>query len=349
MRGAFGLLRRFIELPRNDEWGESTHNSVIARLAFGKAWQSKKSARSANLYKNKRRNLQNLLKTNDGSFSLYSDIYKDFYHSTKDGAILETLYKHIIPTFGLLSANRNANPRANHNAKIANHNANLITNLSSKNPIKILDICFGLGYNALFSLAFAKRANIAISVHSVELHLLENLRNFAYPKILLHYLPLKEILDPLFLRGAWGNEKLSIYLHKGDAKDYIKNLAHQKPQNSTFDIIYQDAFSPTKNAELWDLVHFQNLFALLKNNGAISTYSTSKKVREICQNVGFEVYNMRCGNLKNGTILRKDSRESKIRESKICESKIRESHATQSQNATKSIKIECISLDKVCF
>lgn len=260
------------------------------------------------------------LKTQDGSFSLYSETYKDFYHSTKDGAILETLYKHIIPTFGLLSANLNANHLP-------------------KNPIKILDICFGLGYNALFSLAFAKRVNISIVIYSMELHLLEQLRSFAYPKILFHYLPLQEIIDSLFLRGAWESKNLSIYLHKGDAKDYIAHLAKQKPQNATFDIIYQDAFSPTKNAELWDESHFKNLFALLSQNGAISTYSTSKKVREICQNIGFEVYNMQCGNLKNGTILRKILGES------LCES-----HATQSPNVIKSpqsIKIECITLDKI--
>ena len=266
---------------------------------------------------------QNLLKTKDGSFSLYSDAYGDCYHSAKDGAILETLYKHIIPTFALINAESTLESAESHANNIAestpdspdSHAKHIAESVEStldfpdsthQNPIKILDICFGLGYNALFTLAFAKRENIALSVHSVELHLLENLRTFAYPKILSHYLPLREILDALFLRGAWESGHLSIYLHKGDAKDYIQHLAHQKLQKFTFDIIYQDAFSPTKNAELWDLAHFQNLFALLKNNGAISTYSTSKKIREICKGIGFKVYNMRCGNLKNGTILRKN-------------------------------------------
>lgn len=232
--------------------------------------------------------MQNLLKTQDGSFSLYNDIYGDFYHSTKDGAILETLYKHIIPTFGLVCENLDSA---------------LYFAIDSA-PIKVLDICFGLGYNALFTLAFAKRLNIAVSIHSVELHLLENLRDFCYPKILFRYLPVREILDALFSRGAWECGNLYISLHKGDARDYLVHLVRQ---NRSFDIIYQDAFSPSKNAELWDETHFQNLFALLKNNGAISTYSSAKKVRKICQSVGFQVYNMKWGNLKNGTILRKNS------------------------------------------
>ena len=273
------------------------------------------------------------LRTKDGSFSLYSEKYGDFYHSTKDGAILETLYKHIIPTFALICDSHNP-----HSALLdsADKSVNLNANLAPKNPIKILDICFGLGYNALFSLAYAKKCGIALKIHSVELHLLESLRDFAYPKILSHYLPLREILDALFLRGAWECENLSLHLHKGDAKNYLQNLvdSRSKGKSQSFDIIYQDAFSPSKNAELWDLSHFQNLYALLNQNGAISTYSSAKKVREICQKVGFEVYNMQCGNLKNGTLLRK----------------IHTSQAPQiAQNIqiAKKIQIECIKLQKI--
>lgn len=249
------------------------------------------------------------LKTKDGSFSLYSEKYGDFYHSTKDGAILETLYKHIIPTFAFVCDSPNHKDLA-------------------QNPIKILDICFGLGYNALFSLAFAKKCGIAVKIYSVELYLLESLKDFAYPKILLHYLPLREILDSLFLRGAWESENLSLYLHKGDAKIYLQNLAdsHQNSESQTFDIIYQDAFSPTKNAELWDKTHFQNLHALLKNDCVISTYSSNKKMREICQNLGFTIYNMQCGNLKNGTIIRKNPSDSQ---------------------SPQTLQIDCIKLEKI--
>ena len=252
------------------------------------------------------------LKTKDGSFSLYSEKYGDFYRSTKDGAILETLYKHIIPTFAFVCDSPNHKDLA-------------------QNPIKILDICFGLGYNALFSLAFAKKCGIAVKIYSVELHLLESLKDFVYPKILLHYLPLHEILDSLFLRGAWESENLSLYLHKGDAKIYLQNLAdsRQNSESQTFDIIYQDAFSPTKNAELWDKTHFQNLHTLLKNDCAISTYSSNKKMREICQNLGFTIYNMQCGSLKNGTIMRKNSSDS------------------QDSQSPQTLQIDCIKLEKI--
>lgn len=233
--------------------------------------------------------MQNLLKTKDGSFSLYSEKYKDFYHSTKDGAILETLYKHIIPAFSI-------------NAESALDSTSALL----QNPIKILDICFGLGYNALFSLAFARRLGISVEIHSVELNLLQSLRTFAYPKILQFYLPLDEILEGVFGCGAWHSGNLALFLHKGDAKDYLKALVEQ---SQIFDIIYQDAFSPTKNAELWSEEHFCKLFSLLHSKGVVSTYSSSKKVREICRKCGFEVYSMQSGNLKNGSIFCKNLNE----------------------------------------
>lgn len=256
------------------------------------------------------------LQTRDGSFSLYNAQYGDFYHSQKDGAILETLYKHIIPAFGLILANPRSNSHFNQSS-----NRNF--------PIKILDICFGLGYNALFSLAYAKRLGIFAEICSVELHLLTNLREFCYPRILRNTLNLDEILSAIYENGEWQGDFGALYLHKGDCKAYLADLTRE-----SFDIIYQDAFSPSKNPTLWDEAHFKNLYALLKKNGVITTYSSAKKVRQITQNVGFEVYNMQCGNLKNGTILRKNSRES---------------YTTQSQNATQSTKqsakIECIALE----
>jgi len=60
--------------------------------------------------------------TADGSFTAYSEIFDEHYHSVKDGALKETLYKHIYPAFKLTP---------------------------KKESYKILDICFGLGFNSL--------------------------------------------------------------------------------------------------------------------------------------------------------------------------------------------------------
>ena len=61
--------------------------------------------------------------TNDGTLTLKSEKYNECYHSS-EGAVTETLYKHIYPAFSVVD----------------------------KDEIKILDICFGLGYNTFLSI-----------------------------------------------------------------------------------------------------------------------------------------------------------------------------------------------------
>ncbi|MDQ7068964.1 MAG: hypothetical protein Q9M40_13930 [Sulfurimonas sp.] len=57
----------------------------------------------------------------DGSYTAYSKEYDEHYHSTKDGALKESLYKHVIPMFSVVH----------------------------KSEVHILDICYGLGFNTL--------------------------------------------------------------------------------------------------------------------------------------------------------------------------------------------------------
>ena len=59
--------------------------------------------------------------TNDGSVGLYSPEFKDIYHSTT-GALTEAYEKFIMPVD--------------------------IENLLAKDSIKVLDICYGIGYNS---------------------------------------------------------------------------------------------------------------------------------------------------------------------------------------------------------
>ena len=60
------------------------------------------------------------VRTRDGSFTIYSPEYNEHYHSLKDGALKESLYKHIIPAF---------------------------EHVQELSEVNILDICFGIGFN----------------------------------------------------------------------------------------------------------------------------------------------------------------------------------------------------------
>lgn len=214
-----------------------------------------------------------LIYTDDGSISAYNDAYNDYYHDRK-GALIESIYKHIIPAFSIID----------------------------KTYIRILDICFGLGYNALLSLAFAKKANIKVDLYSVEsdLSLLQTLYSFPYPKVLSNYLEINRILDCINEDQCFVDSNITLRVFRGDAVEFIKTL-----NSNFFDIIYQDAFSPSKNKSLWSREHFLSLYKILADIGIVTTYSSASNVRNIANLCGFSIFDMQFGCLKNGSLFAK--------------------------------------------
>ncbi len=215
-----------------------------------------------------------LIYTADGSISAYNDAYNDYYHDRK-GALFESIYKHIYPAFHIIN----------------------------KPHIRILDLCFGLGYNSLLTLVFAKRINVQVEIYSVEsdLLLLESLYNFPYPKIISNYLDISNIIkainnDMVFMDY---NVKLSVF--RGDAIDFLHFL-----KDCIFDIVYQDAFSPSKNPLLWNKSHFLSLYEILCNQGVITTYSSAQHIRNIAKECGFGVFDMKFNSFKNGSLFTKN-------------------------------------------
>ena len=166
------------------------------------------------LYNPKKRLKKEFVKTKDGSFTLYSSEFDECYHSTNDGAFNESLYKHVIPAFSFFK---------------------------EKDELKILDICFGLGFNTLTTLFYIKQNNLSKKLHIIspefDKELVQSLRNFDYPK---EFEPFKNIIYTLSKNFFYKDEKLEIEILLGDAREEIKKI------DTTFDIIYQDAFSPKK-------------------------------------------------------------------------------------------------------
>jgi len=46
--------------------------------------------------------LHTLTLSDDGSYTAYSKEYDEHYHSTKDGALKESLQKHVIPAYDFI-------------------------------------------------------------------------------------------------------------------------------------------------------------------------------------------------------------------------------------------------------
>ncbi len=218
-----------------------------------------------------------MVQSKDGSFTAYSREYDEHYHSTRDGALYESLQKHVIPAF---------------------------STQMHKEHLNILDICFGLGFNTLATLYYMKHSGIdkKITIYSPELDaaLIRSLKEFTYPDI---FEPYKEIIQALSGEGRYEDDSLLIELCLGDAREYLSNC------ETRFDIIYQDAFSPQVNPMLWTREYFADLSRLIKDDGVLTTYSMALKTRLALYENGFNVYINRGKGFRDATIASKDKLE----------------------------------------
>ena len=196
--------------------------------------------------------------TEDGSITLFSEEFKESYHSTYDGALHETMQKHIIPSFSFQQ---------------------------NKSEIKILDICFGLGYNVLATLYYIKKKKLSTKVHIIspefDEKLVRSLSSFEYPK---EFNNLKEIINTLSQKFFYEDEQFKIEILIGDARETIPNIKEK------FDIIYQDAFSPKHNPLLWTREYFKDIKDISKSDVIITTYSTAIAVRMGLYENGFKIF-----------------------------------------------------------
>jgi len=220
------------------------------------------------------------VRTRDGSFTLYSAQYDEHFHSLRSGALDESLYKHAYPA-------------------LTHHLA------SNPQKIRILDICFGLGYNVLATLYALDEMDFKgdVEIISPELNreLVASLTLLPYPPRLFPYL---EILYQLATTLHYHSPNQHITIHIEDALHTIQK------DHEPFDIIFQDAFSRKNNPELWTEAYFKRLHTLLHHGGIMTTYSQAKGVRKILAHSGFTLYEHnfeRTSPIRPGTLALKDA------------------------------------------
>lgn len=88
----------------------------------------------------------------------------------------------------------------------------------------------------------------------------------------------------------------------GDARATLKS------ESKVYQLIFLDAFTPTKCPCLWSVDFFRRLYECLDDNGRLLTYSSSSLVRNALLNAGFyvgKIYNERTGKF-TGTIAAKN-------------------------------------------
>lgn len=256
--------------------------------------------------------------SSDGSLSAFDESFGECYHSLKDGALSETLYKHIFPSllhFGILEKSH-ADKIANCLCIESNATNCIHTNIKrdskdfiTPNPLHILDICFGLGYNTFGLLATLKHLGFLgeLKLYSPESNdkLFQELPKWQYPRAFEANIPnLKSLLHSLESSSTINLKipfKATLQIHKGEAIDFIQTIPSE-----SIHIIYQDAFSPSKNPTLWSESYFKLLYDKLRSNGIITTYSQARAVRENAKNAGFLVYNYESKKVRGGSLMSKN-------------------------------------------
>ena len=202
--------------------------------------------------------LHTLELSEDGSYTAYSKEYGEHYHSTRDGALEESYQKHVIPAF---------------------------KSLQKRDEVTILDICYGLGFNTLCTILYYKEHSpkTKLKIYSPELDedLIKSLEYFHYPE---EFKGLEEIIVALSSVGVYEDENLFIELFLGDARAYVKRFENH------FDIVYQDAFSPSSNPVLWTKEYFQDIKIAMKQRGVVTTYSTALRTRLALYENNFFIY-----------------------------------------------------------
>jgi tRNA U34 5-methylaminomethyl-2-thiouridine-forming methyltransferase MnmC len=199
--------------------------------------------------------------TADGSFTLFSDEFGEAFHSVQ-GAKTEAFTKFVQAT------------RLAHQAQQAR--------------IKVLDICYGLGYNTAAALETIWQTNPTCSVELYGLEVDGTIPQAAIAAPFIdHWPPTVQVsLKYLAYDHHIQDEHLSAQILIGDARQTIQQLVQSKFQA---DAIFFDPFSPRRCPQLWTVEFFQKVVQCLAPNGTLATYSRSAAVRSAMQHAGLSI------------------------------------------------------------
>jgi len=222
------------------------------------------------LYNEKLRPQKELILCEDGSNTLFSKEFDEPYHSTKDGALHESLEKHVKPALSFSK---------------------------EKKQLTILDICFGLGYNTFATFYYMRKNDMNTKVHILSPEfdeaLVRSLKDFEYPP---EFDTLKPVIEAVSNNLCYEDEQFKIEVLIGDARERIPQIKEK------IDIVYQDAFSPVHNPLLWTREHFKNIRNICFDDALLTTYSTAAAVRLGLYENDFNIFVHRAEMMRYSTV-----------------------------------------------
>ena len=213
--------------------------------------------------------MYNIQLTEDGSHTLFSEMAGQTYHSSH-GAIQES--RHIfISQLSTVNGQRST---------------------VDGQQLMVLEIGFGTGLNALLTAEWACENGSKVEYTTIELY---PLGKDVYSQLNYGSVLNDEALFIKLHEAEWDagfvqiDENFSIRKCKSDIVDFLILNSQFSILNSSFDVVYFDAFSPDAQPELWTEEVFKNLYALMKEGGVMTTYCAKGDVRRAMLAAGFRV------------------------------------------------------------
>ena len=210
--------------------------------------------------------MEPLQDTADGSRTLYSERYTQTFHSDK-GAVTESKYV-------FLQA------------------SGVAERLRQRKVTAVLEVGFGTGLNFFLTADLALENKTSLRFVSLEQTLLPastveklGFERYLQEDVSERYLSFRAGLPDEVAVGNYIfklSDGVGLELRVGDA-------TKQTFGENAFDAVYQDAFSPDANSELWTDTFFDRLYHALRPGGVLTTYSVKGEVRRRLQRLGFTV------------------------------------------------------------
>jgi tRNA U34 5-methylaminomethyl-2-thiouridine-forming methyltransferase MnmC len=200
--------------------------------------------------------LNQIIKTADGSHTIYVPELDEHYHSIY-GAIQESEYIFI----------RNG------------------LDFCKSDPVKIFEVGFGTGLNALLTALRCAEGNRQVFYTSVEKYPLEDsvLKSLNYPCLTGD--DGMRIFESIHSSGWESIHNISPNFNIAKIRGDMASLY----PDGVYDLIYFDAFGPDKQPEMWTQEIFMKISNITRSGGIFVTYSVKGEVKRNLRSAGFDI------------------------------------------------------------
>lgn len=222
--------------------------------------------------------------TDDGSFTFFSEEFGESFHSLQ-GAKQEAWVKFVEPC--------------------------QLAQKAQQPVLRLLDVCYGLGYNTATALEAIWASNPNCYVELVALELDPTVSRAAIPLMRTASLnaldllsnwsePIRQLLEVLATSLEVQTNRLHARLLLGDARETIQQVERSHFQA---DAIFLDPFSPRRCPQLWTVEFIQQLAHCSSTTGRLATYSCAAAVRTALLAAGFKIGStVQVGSRQPGTV-----------------------------------------------